>query len=170
MNALALNPGLLFFFISHWFTRVLLPSSHLPSGDGITWDCTFTRRDPMAIWPFFKTVNFPPCVQPFTAWLVCFLGSLHFSIAGQTVTSPAGCRTLDLSFSFFLSGAAGQHCCQAQTWLCFPLVVRQRMFVHFLHQHSSLQSCNSCCWLSRKHITASDLLTNTLFFSEMIET
>uniref|UniRef100_A0A3Q1CMK2 Palmitoyltransferase n=1 Tax=Amphiprion ocellaris TaxID=80972 RepID=A0A3Q1CMK2_AMPOC len=34
---------------SHWFTRVLLPSSHLPSGDGIMWDCTFTRRDPMAI-------------------------------------------------------------------------------------------------------------------------
>ncbi|XP_034050147.1 palmitoyltransferase ZDHHC16B [Thalassophryne amazonica] len=35
--------------ISHWFTRVLLPSGHLPSGDGIAWDCTFTRRDPMAI-------------------------------------------------------------------------------------------------------------------------
>ncbi|TDG98292.1 hypothetical protein EPR50_G00217030 [Perca flavescens] len=34
---------------SHWFTRVLLPSSHLPNGDGIMWDCTFTRRDPMAI-------------------------------------------------------------------------------------------------------------------------
>ncbi|XP_049418589.1 palmitoyltransferase ZDHHC16B [Epinephelus fuscoguttatus] len=34
---------------SHWFTRVLLPSSHLPNGDGIMWDCSFTRRDPMAI-------------------------------------------------------------------------------------------------------------------------
>ncbi|XP_035468797.2 palmitoyltransferase ZDHHC16B isoform X2 [Scophthalmus maximus] len=34
---------------SHWVTRVLLPSSHLPHGDGIVWDCTFTRRDPMAI-------------------------------------------------------------------------------------------------------------------------
>ncbi|XP_035520717.1 palmitoyltransferase ZDHHC16B isoform X1 [Morone saxatilis] len=34
---------------SHWFTRVLLPSSHLPNEDGIMWDCTFTRRDPMAI-------------------------------------------------------------------------------------------------------------------------
>ncbi|XP_034563325.1 palmitoyltransferase ZDHHC16B isoform X1 [Notolabrus celidotus] len=34
---------------SHWFTRVLLPSSHLPSGDGIIWDCIFNRRDPMAI-------------------------------------------------------------------------------------------------------------------------
>ncbi|XP_077406493.1 palmitoyltransferase ZDHHC16B [Vanacampus margaritifer] len=34
---------------SHWFTRVLLPSSHLPTGDGIMWDCTFSRRDPMAI-------------------------------------------------------------------------------------------------------------------------
>ncbi|XP_061564025.1 palmitoyltransferase ZDHHC16B [Cololabis saira] len=33
----------------HWLTRVLLPSGHPPSGDGITWDCTFTRRDPMAI-------------------------------------------------------------------------------------------------------------------------
>lgn len=35
---------------SHWLTRVLLPSSHPPKGDGIMWDCTFTRRDPMAIW------------------------------------------------------------------------------------------------------------------------
>uniref|UniRef100_UPI003AABBF0A palmitoyltransferase ZDHHC16B isoform X1 n=1 Tax=Centroberyx gerrardi TaxID=166262 RepID=UPI003AABBF0A len=34
---------------SHWLTRTLLPSSHPPSGDGIMWDCTFTRRDPMAI-------------------------------------------------------------------------------------------------------------------------
>ncbi|GAA6219991.1 probable palmitoyltransferase ZDHHC16 isoform X2 [Lates japonicus] len=34
---------------SHWFTRVLLPSTHPPSGDGIMWDCTFTKRDPMAI-------------------------------------------------------------------------------------------------------------------------
>ncbi|KAL3967425.1 cilia- and flagella-associated protein [Sarotherodon galilaeus] len=34
---------------SHWLTRVLLPSSHLPCGDGIVWDCTFARRDPMAI-------------------------------------------------------------------------------------------------------------------------
>ncbi|KAK2885051.1 palmitoyltransferase ZDHHC16B [Channa argus] len=34
---------------SHWFTRVLLPSSHLPGGNGITWDLTLTRRDPMAI-------------------------------------------------------------------------------------------------------------------------
>lgn len=34
---------------SHWLTRVLLPSSHLPNGDGIMWDCNFTRRDPMAI-------------------------------------------------------------------------------------------------------------------------
>ncbi|XP_056153337.1 palmitoyltransferase ZDHHC16B [Lampris incognitus] len=34
---------------SHWLTRVLLPSSHPPKSDGITWDCTYTRRDPMAI-------------------------------------------------------------------------------------------------------------------------
>ncbi|XP_028990842.1 palmitoyltransferase ZDHHC16B isoform X2 [Betta splendens] len=34
---------------SHWLTRVLLPSSHLPASDGITWDCSFTRKDPMAI-------------------------------------------------------------------------------------------------------------------------
>ncbi|XP_054623212.1 palmitoyltransferase ZDHHC16B isoform X2 [Dunckerocampus dactyliophorus] len=34
---------------SHWFTRVLLPSSHVPKGDGIMWDCTFSRRHPMAI-------------------------------------------------------------------------------------------------------------------------
>lgn len=34
---------------SHWLTRVLLPSSHPTQGDGILWDCTFTRRDPMAI-------------------------------------------------------------------------------------------------------------------------
>ncbi|KAM4624223.1 palmitoyltransferase ZDHHC16B isoform 2-T2 [Polymixia lowei] len=34
---------------SHWVTRVLLPSSHLPNGDGILWDCAYTRRDPMAI-------------------------------------------------------------------------------------------------------------------------
>ncbi|XP_068160956.1 palmitoyltransferase ZDHHC16B isoform X2 [Antennarius striatus] len=34
---------------SHWFTRVFLPSNHPPGGDGIIWDCIFTRRDPMAI-------------------------------------------------------------------------------------------------------------------------
>lgn len=34
---------------SHWLTRVLLPSTHPPKGDGIVWDCIFTRRDPMAI-------------------------------------------------------------------------------------------------------------------------
>ncbi|KAM6898749.1 palmitoyltransferase ZDHHC16B isoform 1-T1 [Lycodopsis pacificus] len=34
---------------SHWFTRVLLPSSHLPNGDGIKWNFTFTKTDPMAI-------------------------------------------------------------------------------------------------------------------------
>lgn len=34
---------------SHWFTRVLLPSSHLPGGDGIMWECIFIRNDPMAI-------------------------------------------------------------------------------------------------------------------------
>lgn len=34
---------------SHWLTRVLLPSTHPPKGDGIIWDCAFTRRDPMAI-------------------------------------------------------------------------------------------------------------------------
>ncbi|XP_047233036.1 palmitoyltransferase ZDHHC16B isoform X1 [Girardinichthys multiradiatus] len=47
-----LNNWKLFFGVetrSHWLTRVLLPSSHLPSGDGITWDCTFTRSDPVAI-------------------------------------------------------------------------------------------------------------------------
>lgn len=38
-------------FLSHWVTRVLLPSSHLPNEDGIMWDCTITRKDPMAIWP-----------------------------------------------------------------------------------------------------------------------
>lgn len=34
---------------SHWLTRVLLPSAHPPKGDGIMWNCVFTRRDPMAI-------------------------------------------------------------------------------------------------------------------------
>uniref|UniRef100_A0A1A8RJI3 Palmitoyltransferase n=2 Tax=Nothobranchius rachovii TaxID=451742 RepID=A0A1A8RJI3_9TELE len=34
---------------SHWLTRVLLPSSHPPNGDGILWDSIFTQRDPMAI-------------------------------------------------------------------------------------------------------------------------
>ncbi|XP_008313030.1 palmitoyltransferase ZDHHC16B isoform X2 [Cynoglossus semilaevis] len=34
---------------SHWVTRVLFPSGHLPSGDGIVWDCSYTRRDPLAI-------------------------------------------------------------------------------------------------------------------------
>ncbi|XP_076025727.1 palmitoyltransferase ZDHHC16B [Genypterus blacodes] len=34
---------------SHWLTRVLLPSGHLPKEDGIIWDCVFARRDPMAI-------------------------------------------------------------------------------------------------------------------------
>ncbi|XP_075890865.1 palmitoyltransferase ZDHHC16B [Nelusetta ayraudi] len=34
---------------SQWLVRVLLPSSHPPSEDGLVWDCIFTRRDPMAI-------------------------------------------------------------------------------------------------------------------------
>ncbi|XP_062331260.1 palmitoyltransferase ZDHHC16B isoform X1 [Osmerus eperlanus] len=34
---------------SHWLTRVLLPSSHPPHEDGIVWDYTPMRRDPMAI-------------------------------------------------------------------------------------------------------------------------
>ncbi|TNN37106.1 putative palmitoyltransferase ZDHHC16 [Liparis tanakae] len=33
----------------HWVTRVLLPSSHLPREDGIMWDFSFARTDPMAI-------------------------------------------------------------------------------------------------------------------------
>lgn len=35
---------------SHWFSRVLLPSGHLPSEDGTVWDCVFNRRHPMAVW------------------------------------------------------------------------------------------------------------------------
>ncbi|KAL4641064.1 putative palmitoyltransferase ZDHHC16 isoform X1 [Arapaima gigas] len=34
---------------SHWLTRVLLPSSHPPYGDGITWDFTLHRKDLMAV-------------------------------------------------------------------------------------------------------------------------
>ncbi|KAJ3608038.1 hypothetical protein NHX12_025088 [Muraenolepis orangiensis] len=34
---------------SHWVTRVLLPSSHPPTGDGLTWESAYARRDPMAI-------------------------------------------------------------------------------------------------------------------------
>ncbi|KAM4525604.1 palmitoyltransferase ZDHHC16B isoform 1-T1 [Odontesthes bonariensis] len=34
---------------SHWLTRVLLPSGHPPIGDGITWDFTFIRREPISI-------------------------------------------------------------------------------------------------------------------------
>ncbi|XP_037547511.1 palmitoyltransferase ZDHHC16B [Nematolebias whitei] len=34
---------------SHWFTRVLLPSSHPPDGDGLMWDCTFRRRYLIAV-------------------------------------------------------------------------------------------------------------------------
>ncbi|XP_031424773.1 palmitoyltransferase ZDHHC16B isoform X2 [Clupea harengus] len=34
---------------SHWVTRVLLPSSHPPHGDGLTWDAPRHRTDPMAI-------------------------------------------------------------------------------------------------------------------------
>ncbi|XP_046887816.1 palmitoyltransferase ZDHHC16B [Hypomesus transpacificus] len=34
---------------SHWLTRVLLPSSHPPHEDGIVWDYTPMRKDPMAI-------------------------------------------------------------------------------------------------------------------------
>lgn len=34
---------------SHWITRVLLPSGHPPSEDGIMWDYVFHRRDPMAV-------------------------------------------------------------------------------------------------------------------------
>lgn len=37
---------------SHWLTRVLLPSSHPPGGDGLLWDRPSTSSDgPMAIWP-----------------------------------------------------------------------------------------------------------------------
>ncbi|KAF4106985.1 palmitoyltransferase ZDHHC16B isoform X1 [Onychostoma macrolepis] len=34
---------------SDWLTRVLLPSSHLPRGDGLTWDCSTYRNNTMAI-------------------------------------------------------------------------------------------------------------------------
>ncbi|KAM9561555.1 palmitoyltransferase ZDHHC16B-like isoform 1-T1 [Salvelinus alpinus] len=36
---------------SHWLTRVLLPSSHVPHEDGLIWECprALTRRDPMTI-------------------------------------------------------------------------------------------------------------------------
>ncbi|XP_053741832.1 palmitoyltransferase ZDHHC16B isoform X1 [Synchiropus splendidus] len=34
---------------SHWVTRVLLPSSHPPGGDGLLWDYSFKRSDYMAI-------------------------------------------------------------------------------------------------------------------------
>ncbi|XP_064173538.1 palmitoyltransferase ZDHHC16A isoform X2 [Anguilla rostrata] len=34
---------------SHWLTRVLLPSSHAPYGDGLTWDFSPRRKDMMAI-------------------------------------------------------------------------------------------------------------------------
>ncbi|XP_077482039.1 palmitoyltransferase ZDHHC16B isoform X1 [Stigmatopora argus] len=34
---------------SHWFTRVLLPSSHPATGNGILWDWTLSKRDPVAI-------------------------------------------------------------------------------------------------------------------------
>lgn len=52
-------------FLRHWFTRVLLPSSHLPNEDGIMWDCTFTRRDPMAIWssPFYSKLYQKSCTS-----------------------------------------------------------------------------------------------------------
>ncbi|XP_051958992.1 palmitoyltransferase ZDHHC16B isoform X1 [Xyrauchen texanus] len=34
---------------SHWLTRVLLPSSHAPHGDGLTWDSPAYRNNTMAI-------------------------------------------------------------------------------------------------------------------------
>uniref|UniRef100_A0A8C2ASY1 Palmitoyltransferase n=1 Tax=Cyprinus carpio TaxID=7962 RepID=A0A8C2ASY1_CYPCA len=34
---------------SDWLTRVLLPSGHLPHGDGLTWDCPSHRSNTMAI-------------------------------------------------------------------------------------------------------------------------
>ncbi|RXN25965.1 putative palmitoyltransferase ZDHHC16 [Labeo rohita] len=34
---------------SDWLTRVLLPSSHLPRGDGLLWDCPAYRNNTMAI-------------------------------------------------------------------------------------------------------------------------
>ncbi|XP_078793242.1 palmitoyltransferase ZDHHC16B isoform X2 [Oryzias latipes] len=30
---------------SHWLTRVLLPSSHPPRGDGMAWECVYGRRE-----------------------------------------------------------------------------------------------------------------------------
>lgn len=30
---------------SHWVTRVLLPSGHMPHGDGLTWDIFPVRKD-----------------------------------------------------------------------------------------------------------------------------
>ncbi|XP_035256037.1 palmitoyltransferase ZDHHC16A isoform X1 [Anguilla anguilla] len=47
-----LNNWKLFFGVekrSHWLTRVLLPSSHAPYGDGLTWDFSPRRKDMMAI-------------------------------------------------------------------------------------------------------------------------
>ncbi|XP_023679901.1 palmitoyltransferase ZDHHC16A isoform X2 [Paramormyrops kingsleyae] len=34
---------------SHWLTRVLLPSSHPPYGDGLTWELSLHRKDPIEV-------------------------------------------------------------------------------------------------------------------------
>ncbi|XP_049591560.1 palmitoyltransferase ZDHHC16A isoform X1 [Syngnathus scovelli] len=34
---------------SHWFTRVLLPSAHLPLGDGLTWDSFPVKKEPIPV-------------------------------------------------------------------------------------------------------------------------
>lgn len=49
-------PSVALLLLSHWLLRVLLPSGHPPSEDGMVWDCIFTRRDPLAIWPFIPKI------------------------------------------------------------------------------------------------------------------
>ncbi|XP_042565529.1 palmitoyltransferase ZDHHC16A isoform X2 [Clupea harengus] len=34
---------------SHWVTRVLLPSSHAPHGDGLTWDFPLRKKEPLPV-------------------------------------------------------------------------------------------------------------------------
>lgn len=93
---------------SHWFTRVLLPSSHLPNGDGIMWDCNFNRRDPMAIWasPLIQTVTNVYNTSPATKGLI-WLTSVsrkealrHLSLCCCYNRWCGNCRVVEKRFLF----------------------------------------------------------------------
>lgn len=86
------------FVSSHWLTRVLLPSGHLPYGDGLTWDIFPVKRDLIPVW---QILHGRPCSLhstvfslPNLLWLCNLVG-----LKDPCVVAPYNWRTGVMSTS-----------------------------------------------------------------------